>query len=134
MVWQDMPSLDVSLDIPVGPRPGSGFRGEGQLREGTLGDGRSAAQCDLDCGLGGVQRGLGEYDTAGIANAVKAQDPTRLVNANSGVNCYKSRPDSMAGDVYDDHTYVGPGRPVMRDEHNDRPRSLTSLRFRSIAG
>ena len=51
---------------------------------------------------------------------MKAEDPTRMVNANSGVNCYKSRPDSMAGDVYDDHTYVGPGRPVVHDERDDR--------------
>ena len=43
-----------------------------------------------------------------------------MVNANSGVNCCKSRPDSMAGDVYDDHTYVGPGRPVVHDERDDR--------------
>jgi hypothetical protein len=46
---------------------------------------------------------------------VKAQDPTRMVNANSGVNCCKSRRDTRAGDIYDDHTYVGPGRPVVDD-------------------
>jgi hypothetical protein len=43
-----------------------------------------------------------------------------MVNANSGVNCCKSRPDSRAGDIYDDHTYVGPGRPVAHDEHDPR--------------
>ena len=26
----------------------------------------------------------------------------------------------MAGDIYDDHTYVGPGRPVVNDERDDR--------------
>jgi len=67
--------------------------------------------------------GWAEYDTARIADAVKAQDPTRMVNANSGVNCCKSRPDSRAGDVYDDHTYVGPGRPVPRDDHDDRAKA-----------
>jgi hypothetical protein len=41
------------------------------------------------------------------------------VNASSGVNCCKSRGDSMAGDVYDDHTYVGPGRPLVRDDQGD---------------
>ena len=58
--------------------------------------------------------GWGEFDAARIANAVKAADPTRLVDANSGVNCCKSRGDSGAGDIYDDHTYVGPGRPAAR--------------------
>lgn len=53
--------------------------------------------------------GWGEFDTARIAGLVKAADPTRMVDANSGVNCCKSRPDSRAGDIYDDHTYVGPG-------------------------
>jgi hypothetical protein len=37
-----------------------------------------------------------------------------LVDANSGVNCCKSRGDTGAGDIYDDHTYVGPGRPAAR--------------------
>ena len=67
--------------------------------------------------------GWGEYDTARIANAVKAEDPTRMVNANSGVNCCKSRRDSRAGDIYDDHTYVGPGRPVVNDERETGRRS-----------
>ena len=26
----------------------------------------------------------------------------------------------MAGDIYDDHTYVGPGRPVVPDDRDDR--------------
>ena len=59
--------------------------------------------------------GWGEYDTARIARAVKAEDPTRMVVPNSGANCCKSRGDSRAGDIFDDHTYVGPGRPVLRD-------------------
>jgi hypothetical protein len=59
--------------------------------------------------------GWGEYDTARIANAVKVQDPTRLVTANSGVNCCKSRPDTGAGDIYDAHSYVMPSSPAVRD-------------------
>jgi len=59
--------------------------------------------------------GWGEYDTARIAALVTALDPSRMVNADSGVNCCFSRPDSGAGDIYDDHTYVGPGRPRIRD-------------------
>jgi len=120
MVWQDMPSLDVSLDIPVGPAPDpvpaakANFEHELSAMVDQL---RSVTSI-----IGWVvfNEGWGEYDTARVANAVKAEDPTRMVNANSGVNCCKSRPDSMAGDIYDDHTYVGPGRPVVNDERDDR--------------
>ena len=44
--------------------------------------------------------GWGQYDTARIAAAVKALDPTRLVNAVSG---WTDVPG--AGDIYDLHTY-----------------------------
>jgi Glycosyl hydrolases family 2, sugar binding domain/Glycosyl hydrolases family 2 len=105
LVWQDMPSLDVSLDIPVAMID--------QLRSVTS-----------IVGWVPFNEGWGEFDTARIAHAIKKADPTRLVNANSGVNCCKSRPDSRVGDVYDDHTYVGPGRPVLHDNpatpHDER--------------
>jgi hypothetical protein len=110
----------VSLDIPTGPAPdpvpAAKAHFEKELSE-IVGQLRSVTSI-----IGWVvfNEGWGEFDTARIANAVKAEDPTRLVDANSGVNCCKSRPDSMAGDVYDDHTYVGPGRPVVPDERDDR--------------
>ena len=115
MVWQDMPSLDVSLDIPVGPAPDpvpaakANFERELSAMIDQL---RSVTSI---VGWVVFNEGWGEYDTARIANAVKAQDPTRMVNANSGVNCCKSRGDTRAGDIYDDHTYVGPGRPAVHD-------------------
>jgi Glycosyl hydrolases family 2, sugar binding domain/Glycosyl hydrolases family 2/Glycosyl hydrolases family 2, TIM barrel domain len=115
MVWQDMPSLDVSLDIPVGPAPdpvpAAKANFERELTE-MIDQLRSVTSI---VGWVPFNEGWGEYDTARIANAVKAQDPTRMVDANSGVNCCKSRGDTRAGDVYDDHTYVGPGRPVLHD-------------------
>jgi len=116
MVWQDMPSLDVSLDIPVGPAPDPAPAAkknfERELSE-MVDQLRSVTSI-----IGWVvfNEGWGEFDTARVANAVKAEDPTRMVDANSGVNCCKSRPDSMAGDVYDDHTYIGPGAPLTLDE------------------
>lgn len=131
MVWQDMPSLDVSLDIPVGPAPdpvpAAKANFERELTE-MIDQLRSVTSI---VGWVPFNEGWGEYDAARIANAVKTQDPTRMVNANSGVNCCKSRGDSRAGDVYDDHTYVGPGRPVLHDNpatvqderltHDNRP-------------
>ncbi len=123
MVWQDMPSLDVSLDIPVGPAPDpvpaakKNFERELSAMVDQL---RSVTSI---VGWVVFNEGWGEFDTARVTNAVKAQDPTRMVNANSGVNCCKSRPDSMAGDIYDDHTYVGPGRPVPLDDPDDRKKA-----------
>jgi hypothetical protein len=116
LVWQDMPSLDVSLDIPVGPAPDPSPAAkknyERELAE-MIDQLRSVTSI---VGWVPFNEGWGEFDTGRIANIVKAADPTRMVNANSGVNCCKSRPDSRAGDIYDDHTYVGPGRPLSLDE------------------
>ena len=75
MVWQDMPSLDVSLDIPVGPAPDpvpaakANFERELSAMVDQL---RSVTSI-----IGWVlfNEGWGEYDTARIANAVKAAGP-----------------------------------------------------------
>ncbi len=58
--------------------------------------------------------GWGEWDrtaTGLIADQVKAWDPTRLVDAHSGVNCCNSHGDSGRGDLIDWHMYTGPGFP-----------------------
>jgi hypothetical protein len=58
--------------------------------------------------------GWGEWDlaeTGGIADSVKAQDPSRLVNAHSGMNCCNSKGDSGRGDIIDNHAYLGPATP-----------------------
>jgi hypothetical protein len=55
--------------------------------------------------------GWGEWDlaeTGRIADSVKAQDPSRLVNAHSGMNCCDSLGDSGRGDMIDHHAYLGP--------------------------
>ena len=116
LVWQDMPSLDVSLAIPVGPAPQPVPAAKANFER------ELSAMVDQLRSVTSIvawvpfNEGWGEFDAARIANAVKAADPTRLVDANSGVNCCKSRGDTGAGDIYDDHTYVGPGRPAaLRD-------------------
>ena len=43
---------------------------------------------------------------------VKSWDPSRLVDAHSGVNCCASHGDSGRGDMIDHHAYVGPAQPV----------------------
>ncbi|WP_245992810.1 glycoside hydrolase family 2 protein [Prauserella muralis] len=115
LVWQDMPSLPVVLDNPPGPQAPPVTRArerfEAELWE-MLAQLRS---CTAIVVWVPFNEGWGEYDTARLAKEVKAADPARLVVADSGVNCCHSHPDSGAGDIYDDHTYVGPGRPLVRD-------------------
>ncbi len=121
MVWQDMPSLDVSLETPTGPAPDPVPAAKANFEKALSEMVDQLRSVTSIIGWVPFNEGWGEYDTARIANAVKAQDPTRLVNANSGVNCCKSRGDTKAGDIYDDHTYVGPGRPVVHDERAKVP-------------
>ncbi|MEU5716306.1 LamG-like jellyroll fold domain-containing protein [Streptomyces sp. NPDC020403] len=52
--------------------------------------------------------GWGEWDrteTGKIAEKVRAADPSRVVNAHSGVNCCNSKGDSGKGDIIDHHDY-----------------------------
>ncbi|WP_329274986.1 LamG-like jellyroll fold domain-containing protein [Streptomyces sp. NBC_00691] len=52
--------------------------------------------------------GWGEWnreETGRIAESVKAADPSRVVNAHSGVNCCNSKGDSGKGDIIDHHDY-----------------------------
>jgi hypothetical protein len=60
--------------------------------------------------------GWAEYDPLRIANEVKAWDPSRLVNEDSGQNCCNSLPDPHGGDIYDNHNYPEPGHPVVTDK------------------
>jgi hypothetical protein len=112
LVWQDMPSLDVSLRIPVGPAPEPPPAAKANFERELLAMIDQLRSVTSIVGWVPFNEGWGEFDTARIAGVVKAADPTRMVNANSGVNCCKSRGDTGAGDIFDDHTYVGPGRPA----------------------
>lgn len=115
MVWQDMPSLNVSLAIPVGPAPDPLPAAKANFERELMAMVDQLRSVTSIVGWVPFNEGWGEFDAARIAGAVKAADPTRMVNANSGVNCCKSRGDTRAGDIYDDHTYVGPGRPAVPD-------------------
>jgi hypothetical protein len=115
LVWQDMPSLDVSLDIPTGPAPTPRREAQAHFENELSEMVHQLSSVTSIIGWVPFNEGWGEYDTARVARAVKAEDPTRMVIPNSGANCCKSRGDSRTGDIFDDHTYVGPGRPVLRD-------------------
>lgn len=111
LVWQDMPSLDISLRTPRGPAPEPGAAAKEHFENELIAMIAQLRNVTSIVGWVPFNEGWGEFDTARIAELVKAADPTRMVDANSGVNCCYSRGDTRAGDVYDDHTYVGPGRP-----------------------
>ncbi|MFJ9624369.1 LamG-like jellyroll fold domain-containing protein [Streptomyces sp. NPDC101181] len=58
--------------------------------------------------------GWGEWDrteTGKIAEDVKELDPSRVVNAHSGVNCCNSKGDSGKGEIIDHHDYVNNDPP-----------------------
>jgi hypothetical protein len=115
MVWQDMPSAGCGsepvCDDKMGPIPPQ-WRGqfESELHE-------MVAEHDSWTSIVAwvpFNEGWGEWsreDTGRIAESVKAQDPTRLVNAHRGVNCCLSHGDSGQGDVLDFHDY-GDGGPA----------------------
>ncbi|MFE7646598.1 LamG-like jellyroll fold domain-containing protein [Streptomyces phaeoluteigriseus] len=63
--------------------------------------------------------GWGEWnreETGRIAESVEAADPSRVVNAHSGVNCCNSKGDSGKGDIIDHHDYNNTDPPFPDDE------------------
>ena len=111
LVWQDMPSFSPVYD----PNPADQAQFEEELRQ----------MVDEHDHITSVttwvpyNEGWGELDqatTARVAEMVKQQDPSRMVNAHSGVNCCESQGDSGAGDIYDQHNYQNPPLPVPFDD------------------
>lgn len=102
MVWQDMPSSKTDAM----PEPWRAqFKSE--LRE-MIEEHKSFTSITTWVPF---NEGWGEWnreETGQIADSVKAQDPSRLVNAHSGVNCCNSKGDSGRGDMIDHHAYLGP--------------------------
>ena len=109
LVWQDMPSMKTDWPENGGqPTPAARTNFESELHR----------MIDLHKSFTSIvtwvpfNEGWGDYEVGRIADEVKGWDPSRLVNAESGVNCCASEPDSGRGDMFDDHTYTGPGSPV----------------------
>jgi hypothetical protein len=105
MVWQDMPATNTS-PVPADWRE----QFESELHEMV----REHRSWTSIVAWVPFNEGWGEWDrdaTGRIAEDVKKQDPSRLVNAHSGVNCCNSHGDSGKGDVIDHHQYLGPASP-----------------------
>lgn len=108
LVWQDMPSGDRSIgkdaaDIQRVAQSARQFELELQRAIDRL--------HNHPCIVMWVpfNEGWGQYDTARIAEWIKAYDPTRLVDSASGWA------DRGAGDVRDVHSYPGPEAPPLED-------------------
>ncbi|MGL5864243.1 MAG: LamG-like jellyroll fold domain-containing protein [Dermatophilaceae bacterium] len=102
MVWQDMPSTTTG---PTPPEWRTQFVSE--LTEMV----REHASWTSIVGWVPFNAGWGEWDrraTGRIADQVKAQDPSRLVNAESGTTPGN---DSGRGDVIDYQQFPGPAAP-----------------------
>ncbi|GIE89615.1 LamG-like jellyroll fold domain-containing protein [Actinoplanes regularis] len=97
LVWQDFVSADIT-----GTAGQQAWFGQGREMMDQLHNSPSV--------IGWVvfNEGWGEWDrtaTGELVEQVKAADPSRVVNAHSGVNCCASKGDSGKGDVIDHHDY-----------------------------
>ncbi|WP_326568681.1 sugar-binding domain-containing protein [Amycolatopsis rhabdoformis] len=103
LVWQDMPAMPETAT----PTPPARANFESELHR-VIDQHRSFPSIVTWVPF---NEGWGEFDVARVADEVAAWDPSRLVDAESGVNCCRSHPDTGHGDLLDDHTYPGPGTP-----------------------
>jgi hypothetical protein len=108
LVLQDMPSMTAQN---INANATQQAQWETMVRE-IVDEHRSAPSV---IGYVVYNEGWGERalaDTQRIAQNVKNQDPTRLVNSHSGFNCCQSLGDPGNGDIMDWHWYVGPESPI----------------------
>jgi hypothetical protein len=108
LVLQDMPSMTAQN---INANATQQAEWEAMVRE-IVDEHRSAPSV---IGYVVYNEGWGERalaDTTRVAQNVKNQDPTRLVNSHSGFNCCQSLGDPGNGDMMDWHWYVGPESPI----------------------
>ncbi|MFD4770563.1 LamG-like jellyroll fold domain-containing protein [Streptomyces niveus] len=103
LVWQDFVSSDITNE--AGQKT---FVDEGKQMMRQLHNSPSV--------IGWIvfNEGWGEWnreETGRIAESVKQTDPSRIVNAHSGVNCCSSKGDSGKGEIIDHHDYVNNDAP-----------------------
>ncbi|MCQ0014481.1 glycoside hydrolase family 2 protein [Actinomadura madurae] len=109
LVWQDMPAMFGGHNPPAADKQQFETEMQDMVRQH---DAHPSVVMWVP-----FNEGWGEYEPKRVADTVKGWDPSRLVNADSGVNCCDSLPDNGEGDIYDDHTYVGPGSPPVPRGH-----------------
>lgn len=104
MVWQDMPS---------GSNTTADQRTQWQSELQRL----IAQHISTTSIIGWIpfNEGWGQWgipQAAQVAAAIKAQDPSRLVDTRSGLNCCDVPGDTNSGDIIDWHQYTGPATPT----------------------
>jgi hypothetical protein len=108
MVWQDMPALPNGRNDKLSDADKARFRADvSAIVEQLKGDTSIIGWIPFN-------EGWGQWSipaAAELAKQIKQLDPSRLVNARSGLNCCDTKGDPHAGDVYDVHDYQGPGLP-----------------------
>ncbi|NID14092.1 glycoside hydrolase family 2 protein [Luteibacter yeojuensis] len=108
MVWQDMPALPNGHNEKLSDADKAGFRADVTAIVQQL-----AGETSI-IGWIPFNEGWGQWSipaAAELAAQIKQLDPSRLVNARSGLNCCDTKGDPQAGDVIDVHDYQGPGLP-----------------------
>ncbi len=111
LVWQDMPSFRPDYD----PNPAAQRQFESELRQ-IIDEHKSFTSVTTWVPYNEGWGELNKETTARVAAMVKEQDPSRMVNTHSGVNCCASNGDTGAGDIYDEHVYQGPPLPTPSDD------------------
>ncbi|TCV94646.1 glycosyl hydrolase family 2 [Luteibacter rhizovicinus] len=108
MVWQDMPALPNGRNDKLSDADKAGFRADvSAIVEQLQGETSIVGWIPFN-------EGWGQWNisaAAELATQIKQLDPSRLVDARSGLNCCDTKGDPHAGDVYDVHDYQGPGLP-----------------------
>lgn len=110
LVWQDMPSAFTSRDTQS---TSAAVTDQWERELHTMIDQHVSSPAVI--GWIPFNEGWSEWDlaeTARVARAVRAQDPSRLLDTHSGVDCPQSLGDSGTGDVIDHHAYTGPASPA----------------------
>jgi hypothetical protein len=108
MVWQDIPSLPDGRNEELSEADQENFKAEA---------GRIVDQFkNVTAIIGWVpfNEGWGQWAVEAadeVTEVIRARDPSRLVDARSGVNCCDLPVDSGGGDVVDWHEYQGPALP-----------------------
>ncbi|HEY4292124.1 glycoside hydrolase family 2 protein [Luteibacter sp.] len=108
MVWQDMPALPNGHNEKLSDADKAAFRADVSAIVEQL-----AGETSI-IGWIPFNEGWGQWSipaAAEFAAQIKKLDPSRLVNARSGLNCCDTKGDPQAGDVIDVHDYQGPGLP-----------------------
>ncbi|MFJ9038952.1 PA14 domain-containing protein [Streptomyces sp. NPDC102406] len=104
LVWQDMPAMTAGVNPSTAAR--AEFEREMKI---MIDQHRNHPSVIMWVTL---NEGWGQYDEARLADQAKSWDPTRLVNAMSGINLGR---DGGTGDILDEHGYPSPALPPNPD-------------------